>query len=258
MRIVFIGAGNLASSLAPVIQRAGHQIVQVYSRTMTSACALATAVGAEAVTDFNQITTDAELYMVALKDSVLEASVSEICRGRYNKTFIHTAGSVDMKVFSSWTAHYGVLYPMQTFSRQRVVEMSHVPCFLEANDAATLSKLHALCAGVSNQVYELSSESRKYLHLAAVFACNFSNHCYAMAAEMLQQHQIPFSVMLPLIDETALKVHELHPAKAQTGPAVRYDEQIIRKQLNLLESMPQLRAIYDLMSKDIHRTAEEI
>lgn len=258
MRIVFIGAGNLASSLAPAVQRAGHQIVQVYSRTMTSARALATVLGAEAVTDFNLITTDAELYIVALKDSALEASVSEICRGRYNKTFIHTAGSVDIKVFSSFAAHYGVLYPMQTFSRQRVVDMSQVPCFLEANDATTLRKLHALCEGISSQVFELSSENRKYLHLAAVFACNFSNHCYAMAAEILHRQQIPFNVMLPLIDETALKVHELHPANAQTGPAVRYDEQIIRKQLDLLESMPQLRNIYNWMSKDIHRTAEEI
>lgn len=258
MRIVFIGAGSLASSLAPALQRAGHQVIQVYSRTMDSAHTVAAVVGAEPITDFSVITPDAELYIVALKDSVLEASVSEICQGRYNKTFIHTAGSVELEAFKGKTAHYGVLYPMQTFSRQRVVDMSQVPCFIEASDDVTLSKLYVLCKGVSSFVYELSSERRKYLHLAAVFACNFSNHCYAMAAEVLQRHKIPFSVMLPLIDETALKVHVLHPTKAQTGPAVRYDEQIIGKQLDMLKSMPQLKAIYDLMSKDIHRTADKI
>ena len=110
---------------------------------------------------------------------------------------------------------------------------------------------------MTQHVIELSSDDRQYLHLAAVFACNFVNHCYALAAEILEQHGMDFNVMLPLIDETARKVHQLHPLQAQTGPAIRYDENVIRHQLELLNDNPAAREIYERMSMNIHRKVTE-
>ena len=139
---------------------------------------------------------------------------------------------------------------MQSFSKERRVDYAEIPVFIEAGDADSLAVIHNLAASVSSHVRELSTEDRKYLHLAAVFACNFTNHCYAMSAEILEQHGVPFDVMLPLIDETASKVHELHPKEAQTGPAVRYDENVINMQSALLDGT--MKSVYDLLSKSIH------
>ena len=110
---------------------------------------------------------------------------------------------------------------------------------------------------MTTKIYQLSSEDRKYLHLSAVFACNFVNHCYAVSYDILKKHGIPFDVMLPLIDETARKVHVLTPQEAQTGPAVRYDQNVIRAQSSLLRDNPLLKDIYERMSMNIHRMSEE-
>jgi predicted short-subunit dehydrogenase-like oxidoreductase (DUF2520 family) len=109
-----------------------------------------------------------------------------------------------------------------------------------------------LAKSVSSEVRELSSADRKHLHLAAVFACNFANHCYALSAKVLEHHGIPFEVMLPLIDETARKVHTMHPLEAQTGPAIRYDQNVIEAQKALLSDDASAQEIYDMMRKSIH------
>ena len=144
---------------------------------------------------------------------------------------------------------------MQTFSKQRIVDFKVISCFIEASDVLAKSILQQLCDSISDRVYELSSDNRKYLHLAAVFACNFVNHCYEISSGILNKNDIPFDVMLPLIDETAKKVHEMKPKDAQTGPAVRYDENVISRQMQLLNGTPLNKEIYQLMSKSIHATA---
>lgn len=251
MKIVLIGAGNLATHLGKALHAAGHDMVQVFSRTMQSAETLASLLDAEPLTDMAQVRDDADVYIFSVKDSALEQLISQLCGGE-KKVFLHTAGSMPMSVFREKALHYGVLYPMQTFSKQREVDFSIIPCFIEANDEFALKQIEGLAGQISHRVYQLSSEDRKYLHLSAVFACNFANHCYAASQELLQQHGIPFDVMLPLIDETAAKVHGMTPKEAQTGPAVRYDENVIGKQIQLLENQPYFQKIYDSMSKSIH------
>ena len=251
MKIVLIGAGNLATHLGKALHAAGHDMVQVFSRTMQSAETLASLLDAEPLTDMAQVRDDADVYIFSVKDSALEQLISQLCGGE-KKVFLHTAGSMPMSVFRGKALHYGVLYPMQTFSKQREVDFSIIPCFIEANDEFALKQIEGLAGQISHRVYQLSSEDRKYLHLSAVFACNFANHCYAASQELLQQHGIPFDVMLPLIDETAAKVHGMTPKEAQTGPAVRYDENVIGKQMQLLEKYPYFQKIYDCMSKSIH------
>lgn len=251
MKIVLIGAGNLATHLGKALHTAGHDMVQVFSRTMQSAEALASLLDAEPLTDIAQVRDDADVYIFSVKDSALEQLISRLC-GDEEKVFLHTAGSMPMSVFKGMAQHYGVLYPMQTFSKQREVDFSIIPCFVEANDEFAQKQIEGLAREISGRVYQLSSEDRKYLHLSAVFACNFANHCYAISQELLQEHGIPFDVMLPLISETAAKVHEMMPKDAQTGPAVRYDENVIGKQSQLLENHPHFKKVYDSMSKSIH------
>lgn len=272
MKIVLIGAGNLATHLGKALHAAGHDMVQVFSRTMQSAETLASLLDAEPLTDIAQVRDDADVYIFSVKDSALVQLVAQLCRheadglgedgavnalrkakkGEHERVFLHTAGSMPMSVFKGMTQHYGVLYPMQTFSKQREVDFSIIPCFVEANDEFAQKQIEGMAREISGRVYELSSEDRKYLHLSAVFACNFANHCYAISQELLEEHGIPFDVMLPLINETAAKVHEMKPKDAQTGPAVRYDENVIGKQSKLLENHPHFKKVYDSMSKSIH------
>ncbi len=255
MRIIFIGAGNLATHLAQALNNAGHEILQVYSRTMMSAETLARKVGAKAVTDIDALRDDADACIMAVKDSVLEELIPKVCAKRKNIVFMHTAGSMSMSLFEEHAQSYGVFYPMQSFSKERTVDFSEIPCFLEWNGDRARIVITRLAESVSRIHYEMDSDARKHLHLAAVFASNFVNHCYALSAELLEKYNIPFDVMLPLTDEVARKVHEIAPKDAQTGPAVRYDENVMDKHKRMLEDNPTMEKIYEIMSESIHNAA---
>ena len=218
---------------------------------------LAERVGAEAVTDTDSLRKDADVCICAVKDDALLQLVPQICKDREGTIFLHTAGSVPMSVFEGYAQHYGVLYPMQTFSKSHPIAFDSIPCFIEASDEATLQSIHALASSVSHDVRPWSSDDRRYLHLSAVFACNFVNHCYDMAGMLLETHGLPFDTLLPLIDETAQKVHSMAPRQAQTGPAVRYDKKVIEAQRRLLADTPELQQVYDLMTESIHERAQE-
>lgn len=258
MRLVLIGAGNLATQLGLALLRSGHEVAQVYSRTETSARALAEQLCC-AWTDDLQAVTDADLYLLAVKDGVLAQVAAQLVRRHAGALFVHTAGSMPLQVLAdAGAARCGVFYPMQTFSRTRMVDFTHIPVFIEASSPADEQLIAALAASVSQRVSTLSSADRRYLHLGAVLVCNFTNHCYARAARLLRQHGLPFDVMLPLVDETAAKIHQLSPEQAQTGPAVRYDRNVIDKHLELLAADASLAELYRLMSEDIHRLAQDV
>lgn len=224
----------------------------IYSRTRESAEQLSERLrDVPYSTDISQVPTDGDLYIFAVKDSALLDLVSRMPSNR--GLWVHTAGSMDMEVFAPYTARYGVFYPMQTFSKERETDFDDIPIFVETNHTDDTERLQKLAGRLSTKVYEATSEQRKYLHLAAVFACNFSNHLYALCDRILSEHGLPFETMLPLIRETAAKVADMPPAQAQTGPAIRYDKNVIDKQMALL-SDPTMRQIYDLMSRSIHET----
>ena len=253
--IVLVGAGNLATNLGKALYRKGFRIVQVYSRTKESAKTLANIVEAEYTTDLHELSNEAQLYIVSLKDAVVGQLLPELVCGRQKSLWVHTAGSIPMDVWEGLAERYGVFYPMQTFSKLREVDFSEIPVFVEGNTSADTCFLKEVAAALSHKVYEVDSERRRHLHLAAVFACNFTNHMYALAAELLEKYQLPFDVMLPLIDETARKVHKLEPHQAQTGPAVRYDENVINRHLQLLADNPRLQEIYKILSESIHKSS---
>nr|WP_320058102.1 F420-dependent NADP oxidoreductase [uncultured Bacteroides sp.] len=255
--IVFIGAGNLATNLAKALYRKGFRIVQVYSRTKESARTLADAVEAEFTTDLGEVVTNAELYIVSLTDSAFIQLLPQIAAQKEGALLVHTAGSLPMDVWQGVTPRYGVLYPMQTFSKLQDTDFSQIPFFIEACSVEDADFLKKIASILSKKVYDSTSEQRRSLHLAAVFTCNFTNHMYALAAELLQKYHLPFDAMLPLIDETSRKVHTLQPKQAQTGPALRCDQNVIDSHLAMLADEPQMQEIYRLLSEDIYRLANE-
>ena len=252
MKIVMIGAGNVATHLSEALQQAGHELLQVYSRTEASAQLLAARLQCSFTTDLQAVRTDGEVYVFSVQDKVLASLAEKLCVRLPGKYFFHTAGSMPMGLFSSVATHYGVIYPMQTFSKTRRVDFREIPCFLEYSDEATLAVAEQLAGSISSRVCHMDGDRRRYLHLAAVWACNFANHCYDVACRLLETHDIPFDVMLPLIDETARKVHELTPHEAQTGPAVRFDENVIHAQQQLMDGDALRQELYRKLSESIH------
>ena len=239
MRIVLIGRGRLATNLQHALLSAGHEVVSINSRTLEA------------------LPAEADIFVVAVKDAALADVIWAATKGRENQLFVHTAGSMSMDLFAGLTAHYGVFYPMQTFSKERLVDFNDISVFLETNDETSMKWLKMMASTLTPHIYELDSEGRKYLHLAAVFACNFVNHCYALSAEVLKTKELPFSVMLSLVDETARKVHELAPQDAQTGPAVRDDQNVMQMQSSMLADNPAVKHIYEVLSNDIQRLADK-
>ena len=238
MKIVLIGRGRLATNLEHALLSAGHEVASINSRTLEA------------------LPLEADVYIVAVKDAALADVIRAATKGRESQLFVHTAGSMPMDIFKGLTVHYGVFYPMQTFSKERLVDFNDISVFLETNDAVSMERLKMLSTTLTTHIYELDSEGRKHLHLAAVFACNFVNHCYALSAEVLAAKGLPFSVMLPLVDETAQKVHKLAPREAQTGPAVRGDQNVMQMQANMLAGNPAVKQIYEALSNDIQRLAD--
>ncbi len=253
MKIVFIGAGNLATRLSLAMQRVGMQIGQVYSHTEASARQLATRLGCPWTNDFSALQEDGDLYVFSLKDTVLSDVISKVKPN--NGMWVHTAGSMPMSVFEGYAQRFGVLYPLQTFSKGRNVNFDVIPICLEANSDKNADYLKNIASALSENVRFMSSEKRRSLHLAAVFACNFTNHIYTLSYKLLENESIPADVLLPLIDETVSKIHSMPPAAAQTGPAIRYDENVINKHLAMLDD-PDMQAIYRLLSQSIHKEAQ--
>ena len=282
MQIVFLGSGNLATNLSLALKAAGEEIIQIFSRTKENAQALADKLHCASCTSINEIRTDADVYIFSVKDDALPSLISQLTEHLANSQhpfspsraggatqhplFLHTAGSVPISVFPDNTLtpntqhlspKYGVLYPMQTFSKDRSVNFREIPCFIEASDNNTLEEIKTLASKISDHVLEMSSEKRRKLHLAAVFACNMTNHCYRLAEKVLEEEGIDFSLYLPLIQETANKVKELSPRKAQTGPMVRYDKTIMDAQIALIND-ERTRQIYRLMADSIHEDSTQI
>lgn len=246
---VLIGSGNLATQISQAIVKAGNSILQVYSRTESSAKELADKLNATFTTFPDEVRSDGDIYIVALKDSAIGEVLPSI--NFQNKLVFHCSGSLPLWILESYSSNIGVLYPLQTFSKYREIDFTKVPVFIEANSTKNEAVLLHIGRQISNSVTLLNSEKRKSLHIAAVFACNFVNHFYAISAEILNEKGIHFDVLKPLIQETAAKVMEMEPAEAQTGPAVRFDKNIIAAHLKELEKKRNLAELYNSISKSI-------
>ena len=231
MNIVIIGQGNVATNLDYAFRKKGVACEMVSSR--------------EGLDRLPQ----ANVYIYAVKDEAL-ASVVEQVQGRERSLHLHTSGTMPISVFGEDKPHAGIFYPFQTFSKARVMEdFSTVPVFFEARGIDDISAVYSLALTITSHVYETSQHDRERLHVAGVYACNFTNLMYTMAAELLKNTHIPFSALFPLIDETAAKIHTLAPRDAQTGPARRGDENVMNHHQSLLND--EQKAVYRLLSEEI-------
>ena len=236
MNIVIIGQGNVATNLDYAFRKKGIACQMVSSRE-----------GLDHLPAAN-------VYIYAVRDEALPSVVAQVV-GVGKSLHLHTSGTMPITVFGDDKPHAGVFYPFQTFSKARVIEdFSTVPVFFEARGIDDISAVYSLALTITSRVYEASQHDRERLHVAGVFTNNFTNLMYTMAAELLKNTHIPFSVLLPLIDETAAKIHTLSPHDAQTGPARRGDENVMNHHLSLLTEEQQ--AIYRLLSDAIQKRNE--
>lgn len=250
-RIVFIGAGNVASHLAPAIEKAGAgRVVQVWSRAMDSASALASRLGdCEAVIEPGRIVTDADMYVVCMADHAVPALVGKLPHN--NALWVHTSGSLPVSILGRLSGRTGVLYPLQTFSRNVDVDMTQVPFFIEGSTPDVTDTLSAIARAISGNVHYADGGLRARMHVAAVFACNFTNHLYSIADGLLRNDGLDLSVLYPLMQETLRKAMERSPRECQTGPAVRGDVSVVEKHASMLPH--HLAGIYMMLSRSINR-----
>lgn len=249
-RIVLIGAGNVAHHLAPALLKAGLNLCQIYSRSVESARELGRKTGITYTADLFAVYPDCDIYIFCASDDALLPLFKSI-RINNDAWVLHTSGSVPMNVFQPYRKYFGVLYPLQTFTKKRDLNFGEIPLCIEGANPEVLEGVRDLASRLSSRVEEVDSEKRKYLHLAAVFANNFTNHLYGMAGKILENEGLDFSMLRPLIFETAHKVMLMPPENAQTGPARRGDESILNMHKLLLKGNRRMQNVYTLLSDSI-------
>ncbi|MEJ6737237.1 MAG: DUF2520 domain-containing protein [Flavobacteriales bacterium] len=246
--ITIIGSGNVATHLGKALLKKGFSINQVYSQNKDNSFELASALNAMPCDDPKFITDESDLYIICIKDDFIAKIAQQLVLN--NKTVVHTSGSVPMDVLAHFD-NYGIFYPLQTFSKETEINISEVPFCIEANNTDTQNKLLALAKMLSNNVYEINSNQRKKIHVAAVFACNFSNYLYTISEDILNKNNIDFNILKPLILETAKKIQHNSPKDVQTGPAKRNDQEVIINHINLLANAKDYQDIYSLITDNI-------
>jgi len=249
MNIVLIGSGNVATQLGLALKKVNHKIVQVYSRTPKSARLLALKLRADAITDITLLTTKADLYIIAIKDDAVIKLTKKL--PLKDKLIVHTSGTLPLSILKKPSNICGVLYPLQTLSKNKTIDFSNVPLCIEGNTKQVETELLKMAKSITKKVYLVNSEKRKTIHLAAVFACNFSNHMYTLAYLTLKKNKLPFDLLLPLIQETTTKLNFGNPIQMQTGPAIRKDKSIMNTHLKMLSTEKILQKLYKLISKSI-------
>lgn len=248
----FIGAGNVAWHLVQKFETAGHTVHEIYSRNIAKAKALANQLSlVEPVDRLNFQESKARIFFIAVSDDAIDEVVSKLTLPP-DALLVHTSGSQPMSsLIQEGTTRVGVFYPLQTFSKGKPIDFSHIPICVEAAHPKDLDLLQQLAGSISQDVRVMNSEERVVLHVAAVFACNFTNYLLGIAEKILAEHQIGLDVLQPLITETLQKALEIGPQKAQTGPAARGDMATIQRHLEFLKNHEDYATIYDLFSRHI-------
>ncbi|HRG69048.1 MAG TPA: F420-dependent NADP oxidoreductase [Saprospiraceae bacterium] len=253
--IVLIGSGNLATALGKKLLASGHRILQVYSRDFDHAKILAERLQAQAINQLDQINSHAQVYLICIKDDAIERLSQELSKKLEAHVIIaHSSGVNSPDRIASYFTNRSLFYPLQTFSKFKELDWTHIPIFIEGSDEAK-SILRPLAQSLSSQLYEMNDQMRTHLHLASVFANNFSNYNLLAAKKILDIAQVPFEVLHSLMIETVDKAFRLDPINSQTGPAKRGDMQTIEKHIRLLVSeFPEYRSLYKKYSQIIEQT----
>lgn len=255
-RVVIVGSGNVAESLAQAVAASPYRLVQIFARNVSRGTRLARAAGCTHTDDPSAL-AQADIYLIAVSDRAVAPVSEALDFGR--AVVAHTAGSVSRDELSAAIPNRGVFYPLQTFTAGRIVPLGDVPLFIEGENPETTAVLRELAGTLSRRVFDADSERRKRLHLAAVFACNFTNHMIAVGQRLMEQSGLPADALNPLLRETADKALSGPRAAAlQTGPASRGDRQTMERHTEMLAAEPELQNLYKLISLNIWETSRKI
>ena len=253
--ITLLGSGNVATHLGPALYRSGCKINQVYSPNLNHAGLLASKIGASAVNLPGHIDLSSDVFLFMLKDDAVLPLASSLHLG--GKLLINTSGNSSINLLGNSSNRRAIIYPLQTFTKSVAMDLGKISFFIESAVDQDLNILRALAATFSEKVYLADSALRQQLHLAGVIASNFSNHMYSIASRLLSENGMPFSILDELIKQTTSKALGTDPERAQTGPAIRYDQDVLDSQLKLLSIHPEWQELYHLISQDIQRLSEE-
>lgn len=248
MKISIIGAGNVATNLALAFKKAGHEIVQIYNRSNDAGKELAHSVAASFTAHAADI-ADADIYMVAVRDDVI-AEVTAPLKLK-EKIVAHTSGAKSKEELNGCSLHTGIFYPLQTMVKYSKLDFKNVPLLIEGSDKITAATLHKLASSISQNVHFVDEQQRQWIHVAAVFANNFTNHLYGISESLLAEHQLSFEILKPLIFHAVQNLNEYSPTQLQTGPAARGDANTIEKHLQLLGNNDRLKKIYEILTQSI-------
>lgn len=255
-QIVIIGSGNIAYHMALAFNKTNVKIGQIWSRNKEHAAEIASLIGCNYESDPNKIQKDALLYLICVSDSAIEDILKKI---DFNgNTIAHMSGNTPVGLLKGYSDSYGVAYPLQSFTKYSQLDYKDIPFFVEGNDEYTLTKLKNILMNISPHVMEMTSKDRELIHLSAVFANNFTNHMYTIANELLNQNNFNIDILKPLIKETTQKILKLSPIMAQTGPAVRNNQQVIDRHIELLSNNEGWKKIYTFVTNSIQNSNNEL
>lgn len=251
-KIAILGTGNVAWHLSRALENAGHVITHLYDRDISKAKKFGLDFFNAAIGDSTDLrSVDASLFIMAISDDAIEELAQQL-KLPPGATLVHTSGTVPLNALGyAQTQRIGVFYPVQTFSKGKHISIENIPICIEGESLQTLVLLRELAESLSQSIYELESGQRKVIHLSAVFACNFTNHMFTIAKGILEENQLEFEILKPLIVETLNKSFEIGPENAQTGPAIRGDMETLNKQFESLANDPGLAEIYRRISQNI-------
>lgn len=247
-RIAIVGTGNVATHLVLAFKNTFVHVSQIFSRDIEKAKKLCEITQAQAIDNFSNLSNDLDLIILAVKDDIINPEFLNAFPK--NSFIVHTSGSVDMSVLSDFTS-FGVFYPLQTFSKSKNIDFAKVPICIEANKETNLEMLKEIALNISSDVRKINSEQRTQIHLAAVFACNFTNYLFHISETILQEKNLDFEILFPLLQETIEKVRNASPKEMQTGPAIRNDNRVLNKHIEMLEKHPEFQEIYKILTKNI-------
>ena len=248
MQVVIIGTGNTATVFGRLFKAKGHHILQVYGRDILKAEALAADLEASPTSDIASLSKNADVYIIAVADKAVAEIAMQLDVN--DNLVLHTTASLSKHVLKEASKSYGVLYPLQSLRKQMSLD-TPIPLLVDGNTEATTIRIEQLASVLSETVVRADDQQRVKLHVAAVFACNFTNYMYLQSASFCTREGLDFALLQPLIEETATRLREFHPSEVFTGPAVRGDMETINKHLSLLEAYPELHELYNELTKKI-------
>jgi len=251
MDIVLIGSGNTATVLGRKSLAAGHRIVQVYSRNGSHANKLATRLGTSSTSYISSIEKNADLLIVALRDDAVVSFVKDA--GKINAIVAHTSGALSIEEISNTSENFGVLYPLQSL-RKEIEIIPPLSILVDGNNQKTTGQLKIFASTIAETVMEADDDTRLKYHLAATLVNNFTNYLFAQAESFCIHEKISFTALQPLIEETGMRLRNISPMNAQTGPAIRNDLITIEKHRAILKSYPSLLAFYNLFTVEIQNS----